>query len=86
MRRLISGLSLFGYLAFIGLQAAHFHPSTSIENCHVCVLGAQAVRHAPAAAPKIVSPVRWTRLSDLPSSKPLVPARVETSARAPPLS
>ena len=84
MRQLFLGVSVLGFLAFVGVQAAHVHPGADHRDCQLCVLGAQNVRHASAAA-VMPSPVQFSvPLADKPSAKPAASKRSETAARGPP--
>jgi len=84
MRRLLLGASIFGFLAFIGAQAVHVHQGAAHDDCQLCVLGAQSVRHAPTAVAAPV-PIRFYEPLPLePAAKSRTTHHRESPARGPP--
>ena len=84
MRRLLIGVSVLGFLAFVGVQAAHVHPGADHRDCQLCVLGAHSVRHAPTTVAAPV-PVQLSEpLHQEPVAKPRATHHRESPARGPP--
>ena len=84
MKRLLLGLAAFSFLAFVGLEATHVHKGAVHQDCQLCVLGAQSIRHAPttvaAPAPNLFSET----LPQKPKAKPRASCHRESPARGPP--
>ena len=84
MRRLFIGVSVLGFLAFVGAQAVHVHQGADHRDCQLCVLGAQSVRHAPTTVAAPV-PVQLSEpLPQEPVAKPRASYHRESHARGPP--
>ena len=84
MQRLILGLAASVFLACIGIQAVHSHPAKAPESCQICALGAQSLRHAPAASPAVGAASTAEHLFEKPRPRPRERRLSTTSARAPP--
>ncbi|HAM36376.1 MAG TPA: hypothetical protein DEB40_05895 [Elusimicrobia bacterium] len=84
MRRLLLGVLIFGFLAFVGAQAAHSHQGATHQDCKLCVLGAQSVRLASTAVAVPVPVQRSEALPREPLAKPRAVHRRESPARGPP--
>jgi len=86
VRRFLAGLLVGAFLALVGVQSAHAHDSSAapVDSCAVCVLAHQAQRHAPAAAPAVVTVHSWTPLQAGAESFSGAAPVVAADARAPP--
>jgi hypothetical protein len=84
MRRLLLGASILGFLAFIGVQAVHTHQGVTHDDCQLCMLAAQSVRHVPTT---VAAPVP-VQCSEPLSQQPIAQIRAahhrESPARGPP--
>jgi hypothetical protein len=84
MKRLLLGLTIFGFLAFVGIQSAHSHHGDARDDCRLCMLGGQSVRLMPAAAAAPVLIRVGVPLAERPGVEPQSAIRREASARDPP--
>ena len=85
MRQLFLGVSVLGFLAFVGVQAVHVHQGADHRDCQICVLGAQASRHVPVVV-SAPAPVQSSLpLAEKFCARPRPAHRLAASARGPPL-
>ena len=84
MKRLVLAIAALGFLTFVGVQAAHAHQGAARDDCQLCALGAQAIRHAPAAVAASVPAQFIEPLPQEPSAKPQATHHCESPARGPP--
>lgn len=85
MRRLLLGLLFGAFLTLVGAQAAHAHDlGPAPDNCAVCAVGQQAVRHAPAQAPVLARADVSVVLRAEAAPRTLAAARADVSSRGPP--
>ena len=84
MKRLALAIAALGFLTFVGVQSAHTHQGAAHKDCQICVLGAQTIRHAPAAVSVPVPVQSSLRLAEKSCDKPRPAHRHEASARGPP--